>query len=98
MEEYRRRSSQNIKNKIDLKFRPTKQDLTDRGIVYDWDNPKSLDEVRQHNKEKLTMKYNQRMDPDEAHLRAIIDREHYSPIKLNNEIYIHCALILYPCT
>ena len=90
-EEYRRRSSKNIKNKIDLKFRPSKKDLTDRGIVPDWDNPNMLQEERQKNKDSLTMKYNQRMDPNEAHARAIIDQHQLFSNKVNSK-YIHIIL------
>ncbi len=40
----------------------------------DWDNPNILTENKQKNKAALKMKLRQRMDPDEADQRAIINK------------------------
>ena len=82
-EAYKRGSSKKIKNRIDLKFRPSKQDLKDRGIVPDWDNPNILKEQQEKNKQSLAIKYKQRMDPKEAHDRAIINQNQLFSNKVN---------------
>lgn len=93
-EAYKRQSLMKIKNKVDLKFRPSKKDLKDRGIVPDWENPEaSYDDLKnqqEKNKEALAIKYKQRMDPKEAHDRAIIDQ---------NQLFSHkVKMYIYPCT
>ena len=75
-EAYRKESSLKIKNKVSLKFRPSKKDLKDRGIVPDWEDPDKvvfeMKEIKRKNKESLAMKYGQRMQPEEAEQRAFI--------------------------
>ena len=95
-EAYKRESSQKIKNRIDLKFRPSKKDLKDRGIVPDWDNPNKLKEEQEKNKQSLAMKYKQRMDPKEAHDRAIINQNQLFSNKVNNvAILAHIYIYIY---
>eukprot|EP00485_Elphidium_margaritaceum_P008687 CAMPEP_0202708218 /NCGR_PEP_ID=MMETSP1385-20130828/20456_1 /ASSEMBLY_ACC=CAM_ASM_000861 /TAXON_ID=933848 /ORGANISM="Elphidium margaritaceum" /LENGTH=1487 /DNA_ID=CAMNT_0049367141 /DNA_START=35 /DNA_END=4498 /DNA_ORIENTATION=+ len=74
-EEYRKKSSATLKNKMDAKFRPSPQDLVDRGIVPDWENPNASSEHKRRNTDLLKMKLSQRMDPDEADQRAIISKD-----------------------
>ena len=93
-EEYRKESSKKIKNKIGSKFRPSKEDLKDRGIVPDWENPNLLQENVQKSRTSLKMKIKQRMDPQEAHDRAFIDKDQLLTDKVIHIIYIY----IYPCT
>ena len=81
----RKVASDKIKNKLDLKCRPTKQDLVDRGIVLDWDNTNMAQENMQRNRELLAVKIKQRMDPQEAHDRAFIDKDQLlgNKVKIN---------------
>eukprot|EP01084_Bolivina_argentea_P180585 311999_1 len=74
-EESKKEPSNKIKNKIDLKFRPTRKDLQDRGIVPDWENPNFTKEMKEKNVKSLSMKLKQRMDPNEADQRAIINKQ-----------------------
>eukprot|EP01083_Nonionella_stella_P047750 127810_1 len=75
IEIYKRLPAVKIAKRLDMKMRPTRKDLQDRGIVPDWDNPNMVKETKQKNKASLAMKFEQRMDPNEADQRAIISKE-----------------------
>eukprot|EP01084_Bolivina_argentea_P301268 519690_1 len=74
-EAYKRLSTVQVAKRLDIKMRPTRKDLQDRGIVPNWDNPNIVRETKEKNTESLAMKFGQRMDPHEADQRAIINKK-----------------------
>eukprot|EP01084_Bolivina_argentea_P165007 286768_1 len=83
---YKKKSSIKIKNKINLKFRPTKQDLRDRGIIYEENEMKELKKTKKKHIKSLSMKIGQRSSTNELQIRGIIPAQYTNVVHGNKSL------------